>query len=945
MKLNKYLRNFKRSKKNNFLRSIVPKNLKKMPKWKIALFYLMYAFIGFVFVCALLFAWFAKDLPTPSRIASRRAVESTKIYDRNGETLLYETGEQKRTIVKSDQIAQSLKDATIATEDAHFYDHHGFDSRAIFSALVEKVTGKRQKARGGSTITQQYVKNALLDSNRSLTRKIKELILSIELEAMYSKDDILTMYLNEIPYGGNTAGAEAGARMYYGKSAKDLTLSESATMAAIPRAPTYYSPYGTHTKELEGRKNYVLDRMVETGKISREDGEKAKAEDSITIGVGLQPRHNNILAPHFAMYVLQFIADQYGEEQIQKQGLKIITTLDMDKQKTAEEAVAAGMPKIIKSGGSNAALAAVDPKTGQVVAMIGSRDYFDTTIDGNVNVADSLRQPGSSFKPFEYATAMKKKEYSPSKIIFDVQTDFGGGYVPRNYNGRFNGPVTMRHALANSLNIPAIKTLSLAGMDNTIRTAEDMGVTTLTDKDRYGLSLAIGVAEVKPIEMAGAFGVFGNEGNKADLTPIIKVTDSQGKILYDFDKDKKAPRQVLDPQIAYQISDILKDNQARSATFGSRSALFFPNREVAVKTGTTQEDKDAWTVGYTPSLAVAIWSGNNQPSPMRSGGEALSGPIFHTFIEKALANVPNEPFKKPEGIQTVTVEKYSNKLPTELSQETTTDIFASWQVPTDRDDVHKKLKVCKVNGKLAPKDLPEGMIEEKIFSIIHSERPDNPNWENPVRSWLEGAGLANLPPTEYCSVSDSPGSITITSPAGDSTISDNFDISASVSASVNITSVDFYLDNIAVGTDNTSPYSIRYTIKDPVTGNLSLSDGSHTISATAMSDGKEVVKNSITINVQKVSTTFTITTVSASPGSTVATVTWTTNLSGSSKVTYAKTAGGPYSESPYDGNLITAHSVALSGLTANTKYYYKVVSSDINGVSYSSLEYNFTTLP
>lgn len=928
---------FWNKKKDQIVAKILPKNFKKMPKWKVALYILFYAAIACTFLLAITFAWFAKDLPTPSKIANRRATESTKLYDRTGQTLLYETGDQKRTIIKSDQIPQVLKDATVATEDSNFYRHHGFDTKAIISSVYGKLTGKTQRTRGASTITQQYVKNALLTSNRSLTRKFKELIISIELEFMYSKDEILTMYLNEIPYGNSTAGVEAAAKMYYGKSAKDLDLAESATIAAIPQAPTYYSPYGTHTKELVARKNYVLDRMVETGKVSEEEAAKAKEKDTIALGETLKPRHDAMLAPHFAMYVLEQVADKYGEEKVQKDGLKIITTLDYDKQKIAEEAIKNGMVKVEKNGGSNGALVSIDPKTGQILAMVGSKDYFDTKIDGNVNVADSLRQPGSSFKVFEYSTLLKKKEYSPSKILFDLQTDFGGGYVPRNYNGNFNGPVTVRYALQNSLNIPAVKSLSLAGMDNTLRTAEDLGINTLTQKNRYGLSLALGVGEVRPVEMANAYGTLANGGNRQDLTPYIKITDSNEKTLYDFDKDHK-DKDVLDPQIAYEMSNILSDNNARTPTFGSRSALYFKDRLVAAKTGTTQENRDGWTCGYTPSITTVVWVGNNMPSPMKRDAVDLAGPIFHEFMEKALAGTPAEEFKRPEGIQELEVEKWSNKLPSENSgPDRTKDIFASWQVPTEKDDVHIKVKVCKANGKLAPAGMSDSLTEEKLFTNIHSERPDNPSWENPVRGWAESNGMASAPPTDYCNASDVTPSVSFTAPTDNADVAGSGTISVAVSTSPAISSVEYFIDDISIGTgDAGTPSFVKYYDFS------SLSAGRHTLAALATDANGGTVKATIGINVVTGSAII-ISSITANPGSNSVTITWTTTVPATSQVFYGTTSATS-EQSSLDSSMVTSHSVTISGLNSGTTYYYKVYSADGSNNTQTSETRTFFTL-
>lgn len=923
------------------IRKILSPHKKKL-SWKKVGRYGLYLLIGFVFVVAAMFAWYSKDLPTPSKIASRAAAQSTKIYDRTGQILLYETGEQKRTIVKSDQISDDLKKAAIATEDANFYNHNGFDPRAVFAAVMQRITHRTSTTRGASTITQQYVKNALLDSNRSMTRKIKELILSIELEIMYDKDEILTMYLNEIPYGGNTAGAEAAARMYYGIPASELSLAQAATLAAIPQAPTYYSPYGTHTKNLIARKNYVLDRMVERKYISREEADRAKQVDTTTLNEVIKPRRDNMIAPHFAMYVIEQAVDEFGEEKIQKEGLKIITTLDFDKQKIAEESVNGGVAKINRYGASNAALAAIDPNTGQILAMVGSIDYYNTEIDGNVNVADSSRQPGSSFKPFAYATAFKKKEYSPAKIIYDLRTDFGGGYTPQNYNGNFHGPVTMRTALANSLNIPAVKVMSLAGMDNVLRTAEDMGITTLKDKDRYGLSLVLGAGEVKPVEMAGAFGVFGAKGTKYDLKCIIKVVNSRGKTIYEYKQDEDRGREVLDPQVAYEINNILSDNKARSMIFGTNTALSFSDKTIAAKTGTTSNFKDAWTVGYSTTISTAVWVGNNDSKEMSRGadGSVIAAPIFHTFMDRVVTE--NKPFDRPKEIQDVTVDKMSTKLPSEFSPETVTEIFTSWQIPTDRDDIHIKVKLCRANGLLAPDGMPDSLTEERLFTNIHSERPDYPNWEWPVRGWADAAGLGANVPTERCdanSVASGP-EIGITSPGNGSTVSGVNKISASASATYGVKSVTFSIDNVSVGTVTDSPYEISYNFSN-------LSNGSHDLSAVVTDNNNSTAKSSISITINKDVDGPAISGVSSSRvNSTTYAIVWSTNENATSQVSYGVLSVGspPYNytnNSPLDGNLVTSHLVNIT-VTAGSTVYYRVRSKDSADNLTTSNEYSFT---
>lgn len=911
---------------------------RKKITWRKVLIYTGYVCLALVLMTAVAFAWFAKDLPTPEKIASQKMAQSTKIFDRTSQTLLYETGDERRTIINSDQISQFVKDATISTEDPNFYKNHGIEPRAILNAVGSRLLGRTNTLRGGSTITQQYVKNSFLTRDRSIARKIKEAILSIELEFMYNKDQILTMYLNEIPYGNATGGIEAAAKAYYGVPAKDLTLSQAATLAAIPQAPTYYSPYGTHVDDLIGRKNYVLDQMVKYNKITKEIAAAAKKEDTTTVGKMLLARHDAILAPHFAMYILQQVADQYGESTIQQQGLNIITTLDWNKQKAAQEAITNGVPKLTRYNAGNGALVAVDPKTGQILAMVGSKDYFDISIDGNVNVTDSLRQPGSSFKPIAYATAFKQPDFSPSRIIYDFTTNFGGtpSYIPRNYNGKNNGPVTMRQALSNSLNIPAVKVMSLAGIDNVLKTASDFGITSLTQRDRYGLSLVLGSGEVRPVEFAGAFSVFATGGTKNDLTPFLKITDSSGKVLYDFDKDHKNGQQVLDPQIAYEISSILSDNNARSLVFGTRTALYFPNRTVAVKTGTTSDFKDAWTMGYTPSIAVAVWTGNSNNAAMKNGadGSVLAAPIFHDFIEKALAGTPNEEFTKPAGIRSVTVERYSNKLPGQYSTETTTDIFATWQVPKDVDDVHKVIKVCKGTNLVAPDGTADALTETKVFADLHSERPNNPSWEGPVREWAQQNGLAATLPTGQCDISSLSPSISFISPTNGATVSDSTTITVDAKAPNTVANVTYLIDDVQIGQSTASPYSLVYNFS-------SISAGNHKLTAQITDSVGMTAKSDIQVTIAETGLIISLLSSKVNIGPPLsATITWTTNATADSTVSYT------YNSLPLqqatNAALVTSHSITLTSLIPGKSYSYTVISKDSGGNT-ASLNGSFTT--
>lgn len=617
---------------------------------------LLLAIVGLVFVIAS-FLYYAKQIPDPTVIAQRRITESTKIFDRTGNTILYDIhGEERRTVIAWDQMPQTIKNATLSSEDSTFYDHSGLDIRGILRAVYVDLVSL-STSQGGSTITQQLVKNSLLGREKTYSRKIKEVILSLELERRFTKDEIFWMYLNQIPYGSNAYGIEAASQTYFGKQAKDLTIADAALLTAMIKAPSYYSPYGNHVSELMDRRNFIIGRMKDLGYISQEEFDNAKVEEP-----QLKKVQDSILAPHFVIMVRDYLNKKYGEDMVQNEGLKVITTLDTELQKTAEDAITKyGDINASKYKATNAAMVAVDPKTGQILTMVGSRDYFDIANQGNFNVATAERQPGSSFKPLAYAKALEKG-YHDYLILDDVLTEFNpfcdpsgvqvtdeNGlkcYHPHNYDGLFRGPVTMRQALAQSLNVPSVKVLQLAGVGETIDLARQMGITTLTDPSRYGLALVLGGGEVKLVDLVSAYSVFANDGIRNDSNFILKVVTGDGRILEEY---KDTSSRVLDPQVAETISDILSDNNARWQVFGYNSPLHFAGKQIAAKTGTTQENRDAWVVGYTPSIAVGVWVGNNNNSSMTSQGAGISaaGPMWHEFMDSATNRNPHEQFNKP----------------------------------------------------------------------------------------------------------------------------------------------------------------------------------------------------------------------------------------------------------------------------------------------------------
>lgn len=889
---------------------------------------------GFV-LTILLFAWYAKDLPTPQGI--RRDLdteETTKIFDRSGEHLLYAiSGQQRRISIPFEEMPTSMKQAVIATEDHNFYNHKGFDARGIARSVFYDVVYRTNRY-GGSTITQQLAKNAIIRSNKKhFDRKIRELILSIEIEAMYSKDKILELYLNEIPFGGSTYGIEAAAQTYFGKKAKDLAVAESATLAAMVQRPSYYSPYGGNTEELVQRRNYVISRMLQQGYLSKEGAEDAQIRE-----FKVTPRRDTILAPHFVMYAREIIAEKYGEE-IFSQGLTITTTLDIEQQRFAEAAVAEGAAaNKEKFGIQNASLVSLNPKTGEVLAMVGSADYFNSEISGQFNVTTAKRQPGSAFKPLVYAAALKQK-YSPSFVLYDLPTKFNN-YEPNNFDGRFRGPVTMREALGQSLNIPAVKTMALVGVKEAMKTSADLGITTLDSPEKYGLSLVLGAAEVKPIELAQAYGVFAHAGVRQDITSIVKIQDKNGKILEEFDS-KKEGKKVLDAQVAFQISDMLADQVAKSPVFGR--SLAFSGHNVASKTGTTngitggQSDvRDAWTVGYVPSLVTAVWVGNNDHSPLGKGVLAANAavPIFRSYMNAALRSIASENYYRPESVQTITVDKLSNKLPSDASppNQQITDIFASWQVPTKQDDIHVKVKVCKGTQLLANNETPEAETEEKFYVNIKSERPDDPAWEGPVQRWAQDNNLTNKPPTEKCDTfneSNRP-QVSITAPAAGTSLSGPFQIEAFAASSFGIKEVNLSIDDQKIATISTTPYTTGYDARN-------LTNGQHTLSTQAIDTyGRSSNIANLNFLVNKENTApGNVKNLNSVPGKGQAVLAWV-NPSDSDlaklRIYVAETAGVlglRYSTEPAAA-AEQPGTITLTGLTSGKTYYFTVRGVDTN---------------
>jgi 1A family penicillin-binding protein len=678
---------------------------------------------AFFVLLGLLILWAATlQIPDLASLSDRKVEQSVKIYDRTGSVLLSDLNQDtERTIVPLNQISPIAQHAIIAIEDPEFYTHHGIRIKSIFRAILTNLThGDLLSGQGGSTITQQVVKGSLLVNDKTVARKLKEWILALKMERVFDKDQILELYLNQVPMGGNMYGLEAASETFFGKHISDVSLPEAAYLAAVLPAPSRLSPYrhddnSDRNVQLDVRKNLVLDKMFENGYITAQERDDAKA----TV-VEFQPeKDSSILAPHFVFYVQQYLEDKYGLDAVESNGWKITTTLDADLQLKSEEIVKAGaLLNTTKFNATNAALIALDPRNGQILAMVGSRNYFDTEIPGAYNVATSHpgRQPGSTFKPFAYAEAFTKG-YTPDTVLFDVPTQFSttcawddptnGGtcFAPGNYDNQFRGPMTLRNALAQSINVPSVKVLYLAGLTDTLRLAKAMGITTLTNSNQYGLTLVLGGGEVTLLDMTSAYGAFATNGMRYEPTAILKIEDAQGGMIED--NSSPAGSQVLPQNVAQEINDVLSDNAARES-LGVNSALAFPGREVAVKTGTTNNYKDAWTIGYTPSFVLGMWAGNNNNAPMEKKVSGLIvGPMWHDVMAYELPRLPTESFSRGESVAA-----------------TKPALAGLWTIPGSDNKIHEILYWVDKND-------PTGAQPSDP-----TNDPQYVRWELPVQQWL-----------------------------------------------------------------------------------------------------------------------------------------------------------------------------------------------------------------
>lgn len=682
----------------------------------------LFVFAGFFFILGIFFIWAASlKIPDIASLSERKVTQSTKIYDRTGTVLLMDLGQNvTRTVIPGGEISLYIKNATVAIEDSTFYEHRGIKVKAIVRAVLANLIpgGYTQ---GGSTITQQVVKNTILTTDKTLARKIKEWVLALRLEQVLTKDQILTTYLNESPYGGSLYGVEEAAQSFFGVHATDVTLGEAAYLAALPQAPTYYSPYGNHLEALETRKNLVLGRMKELGFITNSEYDAAKAEKVV-----FEPqRVSGIRAPHFSFYVREQLEQEFGQSALESGGWKVITSLDSGMQADAEKTLTDFAPENMEQfNASNAALVALDPTNGDILAMMGSKDYFATDIPGAYNVATALpgRQPGSAFKPFVYAAAFLMG-YTPDTVLFDVPTQFSTYcdptdnfndeppcYAPKDYDDKFRGPMVIRDALAQSINVPAVKALYLVGLTNAIRLAQAMGISTLDDPNRYGLTLVLGGGEVTLLDMVSAYGVFANEGVRTPPRAILRIEGRDGSVVKSYDP---SPARVLDQNVALQMSDVLSDKEAKIPAYGAGSLIFFPGYHVAAKTGTTDDTRDAWIIGYTPKLVVGTWAGNNDNTPMvKKVAGLIVVPMWHNFFAKELEKMGDVPFPEPR----------------ETTAETDKPVLRGiWVDPSS--GIHSILYYLDKTNPRGPR--PEHPEQDSQF----------PAWEFSVRQWAAQHGL------------------------------------------------------------------------------------------------------------------------------------------------------------------------------------------------------------
>lgn len=752
---------------------------------KLLFFLLGIVIIGFIFSFAI-FAWYAKDLPSPSKL-SLQSGYSTVFLDRDDKVLYDMYKDKNRVPVTFEEIPKTLKEATIAIEDKNFYRHKGISETGMIRAVFNMFLGRGLQS--GSTITQQLIKNVLLTNRQTLTRKIQEMILAFEVERRYKKDEILLMYLNESPYGGSYWGVGTAAKAYFGKSVKDINLIESAILAGLPQSPSLYSPFIGKDDAWKGRTKNVLRRMREDGYITRDQENNAlKKIEQIKF---TSPKIL-IEAPHFVFYVKDQIENEYGSKIID-QGVKIKTTLSLDIQQKAEKIVAEEIEKLKDFNATNASVVILDSKTGEILSMIGSYDFNDEKF-GKFNASLGLRQPGSAMKPFTYGLAFEKG-YTPSTVFMDVKTTFPDqgteDYIPVNYDGKFRGPVQLRFALGNSINLPAVKLLAVLGLRDFLSKLNDLGLTTFAPSQenlkRFGLSLTLGGGETTLLRLTSAYATLATSGIRHELSSINDISDFKGKNI--FKKVRTQEKKVFSPEVSFLISHILSDNNARVDEFGPNSYLNIPGKTVSVKTGTTDDKRDNWAIGYTKSITVGVWVGNNDNSKMNpkiASGATGASPIWYRIMRELLKQYDDGIIDKPDKVKALTIDSFLGGLPKD-GYPTRAEYFIDGNEPKDISPYYKKLKISKSNGKLANEvEIKSGNYEEKDFIVITESDPvstDGKNrWQEAINTWAAGQGDNKFkPPTETSDASSDSVIVSIKSPSRQTTVSSgNLNIKAKI---------------------------------------------------------------------------------------------------------------------------------------------------------------------
>lgn len=815
--------------------------------------FILFSIFAFLALMIAVIIFFFTQIPSPEDLQNRSIAAATKIYDKNGELLYDIFQNQNRTPVKLADVPDVVKKATISIEDKDFYKHGGFSPIGIARSFILLVVTRHVEG-GGSTLTQQLVKNALLTSDTSIVRKIKELILAVEVERSYPKDQILEMYLNEIPYGGTAYGIEAAANLYFGKHAKDLSLAEASLLAGLPQRPSVYSPYGTHPELAKVRQAEVLRRMAEDNYISKQDAELAKNAE-----LTYRTAQNEIgfKAPHFVLYVKQKLIEQYGDKLVEQGGLKVTTTLDYKLQEDAQKIVHDEVEKLKDYKVGNGAAVVLNPKNGQILALVGSKDYFAKDYDGNVNVVLSYRQPGSATKPITYSAGLQKG-YTAAQTIMDVKTEFPGGanlpnYNPVNYDGQWHGPTEVRYTLGNSYNIPAVKMLALVGVKNVMDLGYRMGLTSWEPSEENianaGLALTLGGREVRLLDLTSAFGVLANSGKRQEPVSILKVEDAKGKVLYEYHETDGV--KVLDEGIAFIISNILADNGARTAAFGSNSVLNVPGKTVSVKTGTTDQKRDNWTIGYTPSAVVGVWVGNNDNTvmnPVIASGVTGASPIWQKIMIRTIKDHPDEKISQPDNVSYIDVDGLMGGKPKDGSP-TRKEYFLKGSEPSNVSSAYQRQRVCKSNPHRLANDGEDA--EDKDVIVLKEDDPTGANkWQTGIDEWVLTApdprftgtarGCSGIP--GFSGNSGSGSVISIANIPNGANVPKVFDVLAQTNSPNGIKKVTWSIDGATKNVQTSGQFAqhVEFPPGDK---------GSHTITVTLEDNNGQLFSSSIGVTV------------------------------------------------------------------------------------------------